>query len=243
MQDPGENGTRRTYARLAGAMFLLVNAAYAVGLVAEGRIRGSGAFAEAGRRILASEHAYRFALSTGVIAAVGTVILGCALYVTLAGIDARLSLIGLCLRLVEATVFGVMGVLSFTVVRLYGMAQKAGSDQTAVLQTLVSLSAGASASGFNVAAIFFAPASGLFFYLLFRSRFIPTVISVLGMFASVLVLPVAFGSLVGPEYAGRLFYGWIPMAVAETATGLWLMVFGIPAASMSRRGNAELGAA
>jgi hypothetical protein len=233
MQDCAARATQRSYSRLAGAMFLLVNVAYAFDLVAESSIRGSGGLVEVARRLMASEHTYRVALSSGVIAAVGTVILAWALYVTLEPIDARLSLVGLCLRIGEAAIFGVMSVLSFATVRLYATAQEAGSGETGVPQTLLSLGGSASAAGFNIAALFFAPASTLFFYLLFRSRYVPRAISVLGVFASVLVLPVALGSLVLPEYSRTIFYGWIPMALAETATGLWLVIVGVPLATMS----------
>jgi hypothetical protein len=82
-------------------------------------------------------------------------------------------------------------------------------------------------AGSNVAAIFFSIGSGLFFYLFFKSRYIPRILSAFGVFASVVVTLVCFGGLVFPEHAATLQYGWAPMAIAEVATGLWLMLFAV----------------
>jgi hypothetical protein len=233
MQERSIDSAQRVYARVAGFMFLFVNAAYAFAVLADKSIRGSGGFAETARRVLASEHHYRIALSSGVIACVTTVILGFALYVTLEPVDKRLAQIALCFRLGEAVIFGVMSVLSFAMLRLYATAQAIGPAQDGELQTLLSLGRSASVSGFNIGAIFFAPASILFFHLFYRSRYIPRTMAAFGLCASVAVLPVAFGSLIFPEYARTLFYGWIPMAIAETATGFWLMIVGIRLAPVS----------
>jgi hypothetical protein len=38
---------------------------------------------------------------------------------------------------------------------------------------------------------------------------------------------MCFGSLIFPEYAATLQYGWAPMAIAEVTTGFWLMLFAV----------------
>jgi len=34
-------------------------------------------------------------------------------------------------------------------------------------------------------------------------------------------------SLIFPEHAAKLMYGWAPMAIAEVTTGIWLMLFAV----------------
>jgi hypothetical protein len=38
---------------------------------------------------------------------------------------------------------------------------------------------------------------------------------------------MCFGSLIFPEHAATLQYGWAPMAIAEVTTGFWLMLFAV----------------
>jgi len=38
---------------------------------------------------------------------------------------------------------------------------------------------------------------------------------------------ICFGSLIFPEHASTLQYGWVPIAIAETITGIWLMIFAV----------------
>jgi hypothetical protein len=47
------------------------------------------------------------------------------------------------------------------------------------------------------------------------------------VFASVIVTIICFGSLIFPEHAGTLQYGWSPMAIAEVTIGIWLMLFAV----------------
>ncbi|PYQ56894.1 MAG: DUF4386 domain-containing protein, partial [Acidobacteria bacterium] len=75
--------------------------------------------------------------------------------------------------------------------------------------------------------IFFSIGSLLFFYLFFKSTYIPRILSAFGVFASVVVTIMCFGSLIFPERESTLQYGWAPMAVAEVTTGLWLMLFAV----------------
>jgi len=56
----------------------------------------------------------------------------------------------------------------------------------------------------------------LFCYLFFKSRYIPRILSAFGVFTSVIVTIICFGSLIFPEHVGTLQYGWAPMAIAKS---------------------------
>ena len=73
----------------------------------------------------------------------------------------------------------------------------------------------------------FSIGSLLFFYLFFKSRYIPRILSAFGAFSSVIVIIICFGSLIFPEHSATLQYGWAPMAIAEVTTGFWLMLFAV----------------
>lgn len=57
--------------------------------------------------------------------------------------------------------------------------------------------------------------------------YIPRALSALGLFASFVTLPVSIANLLYPEYASTIQFGWIPIFIAEIATGVWLLVRGV----------------
>jgi hypothetical protein len=227
MHDHPIDDTQRMYARLAGSMYLFNYVTAVFGAVAPSRIMGSGDFAERVQRILASEHLYRAALVSMAISWVLIVILAFALYVTLEPVNKRLAQIALFMELGQACVGAVTVMLSFGALRLYTTGQATGPFQNDQLQVLVSVTNSASGSGFQIAMTFLAVGSTLFFYLFYKSRYIPRPLAAWGVFASVLMLMVSLAGLTFPEYASTLQYGWGPMGIAEIATAFWLMIVGI----------------
>ena len=214
--------TQRSYARLAGFLFLWLIVTGLAGQLTISRIVGSGTFAETARRVAASEHLYRAALSSELIETLSAALLAFALYVTLKPVDPLLARLAMYWRLGESFV-GAVGVIGgFVRLRIYSSPQPMEGAEA-----LVGLTRQAGFAAYNISAIFFSIGSLLFFYLFFKSRYIPRILAAFGVFASVIVTILCFGSLIFPEHAGTLEYGWAPMAVAEVATGFWLMGFAV----------------
>jgi hypothetical protein len=219
--------TQRFYARLAGFMYLLNYATSMFGALAPARIGGSGDFGERARRIVASEHLYRTALTSMVLGWVLIVFLAFSLYVTLKPVNKRLAQLALFLELGQASVGAVTVIFSFVVLGLYAAFQPTVPLQNDQLETLAHVVQSASGSGFNVSMTFLAVGSTLFFYLFYKSRYIPRPLAAWGVFSSVLMLMVSLAMLIFPEYTRTLQYGWGPMGITEIATALWLIIVGI----------------
>lgn len=211
------------YARLAGFMYLFVTAVDLLGMFITGRFRVPGNFAETAHRIVESELLYRFGLSAGLIGSVCTVFLAMGLYGAVKPLNSNLALLALVFRLAEATLGGAQSILGFAVLKLYVSADSMKAFDANQLAVLASLPSGL----WNISAIFFGVGSILFFYLFLKSAYIPKVLSVLGLFASVLVPIICLAPLLLPRPPQALQFGWIPMLVAETSTGLWLLFKGV----------------
>jgi hypothetical protein len=211
------------YARLAGFMFLFVIVAGLSGIFIANRFAVPGNFAETAHRIVGSELLYRIGLSSGLLSSLCTVFLAMGLYVAVKPIDNNLALLALLFRLAEATLGGVLSILSFSELKLYIDADYTNAFAANQLSVLVHLHSGA----YNIGAICFGIGSILFFYLFLKSTYIPKVLSALGLFASVLMLIVCFASLISPQHAKMLQLGWSPMFVAEISVGLWLLFKGV----------------
>jgi Domain of unknown function (DUF4386) len=220
-EDTSSVRTQRIYARVAGFLFLWLIITGLAGALTMSRIVGSGTFAEKAQRVAASEHLYRLALSSELIEVLSTVVLAFALYATLKPVNDLLAQLAMYWRLGEASIGGAGMILGFAKLRLYtSPTSPGGTDQA---QALFDVTRHAGTASYNISAIFFSIGSILFFYLFFKSTYIPKVLSAFGVFASAVVTVMCFATLIFPEYAGTLQYGWAPMAIAEVATGFWLM--------------------
>jgi hypothetical protein len=230
--------TQRLCARVAGFLFLWLILTGLAGSLTTSHIVGSGTFAETARRVAASEHLYRLALCSELIETLSVVLLAFALYITLKPVDKLLAQTAMYWRLGESFIGGVGMIFGFVRLRLYTSPQSIaalGADQS---QALVGLTRQAGVAEYNISAIFFSIGSILFFYLFFKSRYIPRLLAAFGVFASVMVTIVCFGSLIFPEHAATLQYGWAPMAIAEVATAIWLMVFAVKTPACGERPSA-----
>ncbi len=219
--------TQRIYARVAGFVFLWLIITGLGGTLIISHIVGSGTFAETAKRVVASEHLYRVALALELIETLSAALLAFALYVTLKPVDTLLAQIAMYWRLGESFIGGVGMILGFLKLRLYTSPQSIGTLGADQSQALLGLARDAGFAVYNISAIFFSIGSILFCCLFFKSRYIPRILSAFGVFASVLVTIICFGSLIFPEHAGTLQYGWAPMAIAEVTIGIWLMLFAV----------------
>ncbi len=227
MQDNQTANTQRFYARLAGFMYLANYATSVFGSLMPDRIRGSGDFAENARRVVASELLYRSALTSMAIGWVLIVFLAFSLYIALKPVNKRLAQLALFLELGQASVGAVTVIFSFVVLGLYTAFQPGGAVQSEQLQSLARVVNLAAGSGFNISMTFLAVGSTIFFYLFYKSRYIPRPLAAWGVFSSVLMLIVSLAMLLFPEHTRTLQYGWGPMGITEIGTALWLLIAGI----------------
>ena len=232
MQDSPIDSTQRLYARLAGYMYLINYATSVFGAVMPDVIRGSGDFAEKSQRVQASELLYRSALTSMAIGWVLIVFLAFSLYVTLKPVNKRLAQLALFLELGQASVGAVTVIFSFAVLGFYTGAGSVQGDQLELLARVVQ---GASGSGFNISMVFLAVGSTIFFYLFYKSRYIPRPLAAWGVFSSIVMLFVSLAMILFPEHIRTLQYGWGPMGITEIGTALWLVVVGIRAPSTPAR--------
>jgi hypothetical protein len=101
----------------------------------------------------------------------------------------------------------------------------AGSGNPEAMADLVRSIAGTTE---NLGGIAFGLGSALFFYLFFRSRYLPRVIATLGVAASVIWVVLYFASLLFPErHATFQLICFPPMLLGEVLTGFYLLLFGV----------------
>lgn len=211
------------YARLAGLMYFVVLGFDIAGLVIASSIAGSGNFVQTSHQIAASETLYRVALCCSLIGSLSTIPLAVGLYVALKPFDGNLAMAALLFRAGEAAIGGMGVISSFAVLQMRLASTHVsvfGPDQ---LGQLTKLNSG----GTEVPAIFFSLGSTIFFYLFFRSGYIPRILAAWGIFASLLYAAVWFQDLILPQFSATVALGSVPILIAELSTGSWLLFRGI----------------
>ncbi len=238
------NQTQRTYARLAGVLLLgAIFVALGSGSVVS-HIAGNGTFAETAARIAASERLYRLALSSVVIVTLSSALLAFALYATLKPVNSLLAQLAMIFSLGDSFLALTVRMSGFVRLHLYISAHNAGagSIHAEIFADLIRSIANTTE---NMGGIAFGIGTCLFFYLFLKSRYIPSVISWLGLVASVIWTGLYFANLIFPEQHALFQYICLPpMALAEIVTGIYMVLFAVGtrrktlAAPASSAGNA-----
>ena len=218
--------TRRIWARIAGATYLLLVALFMGADQVAQSITGSGGFAVISARVMAQLPLYRAMLALTVVSAALTIVLAIALYTIVKPKHAGLAQLALSFRLAEGFLEAFTCAAAFAVAKLYA-GPLAGFDANQ-MQGLVAVVCALQDNMFNIVTILFGIGSTLFFILFVTSRAIPRLLSVFGVLASLVVPVMGFAGLVVPESSAAFQVGWYPILVAEVTTGLWLLVFAVP---------------
>jgi hypothetical protein len=217
--------SQRTFARLAGFLFLWVIVTALGGSFVVSHIAGGGTFPETAKRIAEAERLYRVGLSTVFIATFCNILLAFALYGTLKPFSSLLAQLAMIFSLADSFLGLVVRMSSFVRLQLYTSSLAAGAPSAEALSGLMGRIASATES---LGGISFGVSLLLFFYLFLKSRYIPRVLSLLGLFASVIWIALYFANLIFPE-RHALFQSMCfpPMGLAIVLTGLYLMLFAV----------------
>ncbi|MGD0303305.1 MAG: DUF4386 domain-containing protein [Candidatus Acidiferrales bacterium] len=234
------NRTRQRYARLAGFLYLCeIVLALGSGFVVT-RIAGNGTFSETARRIAASEHLYRAALSVVVIVTLSSAVLAFALYVTLRPVNSLLAQLAMIFCLGDSFVAILVRMSSF--VRLhYSVLSLTANNGASAAQEVTELLRQISGTTENIGGIAFGIGTLIFFYLFWRSNCIPRALAALGVAAAIVWTCLYFASLVFPEHHATFqLIALVPMALTDVLAGLYLLLFGINTGRYSRDGVSEV---
>jgi len=162
--------------------------------------------------------------------AAGVIFLGAILFVTLRRQNEKTALVGFGFYVLEGALLAASMVAAFF---LLGISQQyVTSGQPAYLQTMGNLAFGSMNFGETLAELPFCLGAILFYYLFYRSRNIPSVLSLWGLVGVFLVL---IGTLFAIFGYGVSFFVYLPYVPFEFVVGVWILVKGVSDASEIRQ--------
>ena len=186
--------SQRAWARIAGLMYWIVLAADLAGMQLHSTAMG--------RPLMLAGSLFTVPLALG-------------LYYAVRPVQAALAASALLFRLLEAALGSMSTAAGFVVVRT----RLADSSLGAFLLHIAHWNNTTAFSAFV-----FTIGSTIFFYLFVKSGYIPRVLAWWGVFASVVAMAACLVHLLRPSIPAMTMYPWIPMLLAETSTGLWLLI-------------------
>jgi hypothetical protein len=191
-------------ARLAGAMYLIQ---MATGVFTQIYARGSlivrGDPTQTARNIIDSEGLFRIGIASDLVTYIAVLIATWALFVLLRSVNRNLAVLAVLFRLMELAIHFNATVDSLGVLRVLSGAPYLKSLDGNQLHSMAQLALSVQGEAMNMGFILLGLGSAVFAYLLFKSRFIPRLISGWGVFASVLIAAYALSTIVLPN-AGAL---------------------------------------
>lgn len=222
-----EESSIRAYARVAGLAYV---ATILLGIIGVNFIASSiivpGNDAATVKNISEHDMLFRLGIATEVLMYVLVVLLSFSLYVVLKSVNRNLALLALLWRLAEAIVGGATTVLSGLMPLL--ILGNAEAFQPGQMESLVGLFLNARGAGLDIILIFIGMGGTLFFYLFFKSRYIPRLLAAWGILTYMTMLFISFASILlpsVPESTKMIFYA--PGGLFEILVGLWLLIKGI----------------
>jgi hypothetical protein len=216
------NSDRNTV-RLLGIAFLIQAVASAVsGLVLLQPLIVSGNIIDSMTNIANNALQMRASIVVEMITAIGIVMLGSLLFVTLKVQNGKIALVALGLYLVEAALLAASRIPAFSLLRTSQESVIAGHP--AYMQALGNLFYESQSFGYDLHMLPFALGATLFYYLFFRSGFLPRVLSLWGLIAAPLALIGILFALLGYDVPIVVFLPNLPF---ELTMGVWLIVKGI----------------
>ena len=216
----------QTYARVAGALFLVTIVAGGFGeLFVPSELIVSADAAKTASNIIASDALFRLGFAGYLVEAFCDITLTVLLFLLLRPVREDLALLATLFRVVSTATFAVTELFYFAAALPLRGGEYLKSFSPEQLNTFALLSLKAYSLGGGIFMMFYGAASIILGYLIVRSGFLPWILGALLALSGVGFVIHNFVLVLAPRYAwsGLL----VPAGLTALALGLWLLVKGV----------------
>jgi hypothetical protein len=215
-------GIDKNTPRFIGAAFLLQAVASLVaGLLLPGTLNVSDNIVDTMTDLSSNVTRVRTGIMVEMITVIALIILSTLLFIILKKQNIKIAFVALGLRLTEVALLAASRIETFSLLRISQASVIEGHPT--YLQTLGNLTYESQEFTYSVNMVFFSLGGTLFYYLLFKSGYVPRVLSLFGLIAAPLALIGTMVELFGYDVP---LYVFIPNLPFELAIGIWLLVKG-----------------
>ncbi len=216
--------SHRKVAAIAGSGYLAI---IILGIFAEFFVRSrllvAGDATATANNILASEWLFRIGIASDLIMLSFDVLVAWALYVLLKQVNQSLAMLALLFRLIHAAIYGATLLLLFIVLLLLSGADYLAVIETDKLHALVLLFLNGHSYGYDLGLLFFGLHCFVLGYLIFISGYIPKILGLLLILASLAYLTGSFTRFLFPDYVDTISPIYVVSLIAELSLCIWLL--------------------
>lgn len=225
------------YARLAGVLYVIITVAAIIAhFYVPSQLIVPGNAAQTANNIMASESLFRVgAIGGELVVLLSEIVLSVILYALFKPVSQTASFIAAVSRLAMTIVHGVNLINYFFVLLLLGNADYLTAFNTEQLHALMMLFLDAHSYGFTIGIAFLTLHVFVLGYLIFKSGYLPKILGILFIIAASGYLIDSFALLLSSSYETTPVYLALPIAIAEIAFPLWLLIKGVNVAQWKKR--------
>jgi hypothetical protein len=195
----------------------------------------AGDAATTANQIMASAGLFRMGIGAELLLLLSEIGLTVLLYVLLKPVSKTLSLVAAVSRLAMTVIHGANLLTHIIVLLLLGGSGFLTVFEPAQLNALGMVFLNAYDYGFTIGIVFLFLHALILGYLIFKSSYFPRILGVLFMIASLGYLIDSFSHVLIPNYKTGPVYLALPIAIAEIAFPLWLLIKGVNARQWEKR--------
>jgi hypothetical protein len=222
------DGSLNKIAKISGLLFLLSLLVPLLNwtLILSKFIVSNDAIATA-QGILQNTFLFRINIVNEMIIAIVAIVLAGTLYILLKPVNKPLALLAAYLKLTEGILSAFIALghwMALQVLLEQSLSKLTGSEQ---VQTLIGLFLNVHVSITAIPGVFLGMNLMIFFYLLFKSQFVPRVLAGFGFISYLLIFIYDLSMILLPYYSTVLIVqiiGWGPSIICEIMIGLWLLI-------------------
>lgn len=229
------NMSENRIARITGIAWLMIIVA---GIFAEFIVRESlivsGNAAETAANIIESEALFRVGVIGDLMMIAFDVTVAALLFVLLRSVSPALARLTAWFRLIQAAIIGASLLSLFAALQLLTNAEFVVGTSTQQLNSLAMAFMEVHSVGYDVSLVFFSLSIAVLSYLLYTSKLVPVVLSVLLAAASVVYMTGSMIHILAPESVDSFAAAYAVTLVAELALALWFIFKGVRMSAASR---------
>jgi len=178
--------------------------------------------------ILANEFLFRFGSACALILYVLVIILSVLLYIILKSVNKNLALLAMVFRIGEALLGLTTVLISFIVLGLLNNQFNVTSIDNEQLNILIAALLDLRTTGLYIVILLVGLGGTLFFYLFYKSLYIPKILSIWGVLTYLSMIILSFIGILFPEHPDIIeivLYGL--GTLFELSIGFWLIIKGL----------------
>ncbi|NJD78834.1 MAG: DUF4386 domain-containing protein [Candidatus Methanoperedens sp.] len=225
--------SQQKIARIAGLAFLFIVIGYTLTWIfVYSKLIVAGNAQATANNIMANESLSRIGIAGDLMIAISSLVLAWALYILLKPVNKNLALLALYLKLTDAILATVTVSFSFISLQILNGEAYLTVFKPEQLQYLVGLFLNMHTSASTIPMVFTGLGFIVFFYLLFKSNYVPRILASFGIFSYLSLLTYVFVKILVAQPATDLLSNielifYLPSVLFELIIGFWLLIKGV----------------